>query len=98
MRDIKDCMIQGFLSASCDEKLQRKVKEIHKDFQGTEHASDNSWRPQDVYKIKEDIDPIAVIQNALCFVEDMMGIFPNVDKTEINKTIKKLLDKGQENE
>ena len=33
----------------------------------------------DMYKINlENIDPGAVIQNALCHIEKMMGIYPNV--------------------
>ena len=35
----------------------------------------------DVYGLElDDIDPIAVVQNAMCNVEKMMGIFPNIPK------------------
>lgn len=37
----------------------------------------------DIYSIDlEKIDPGAVIQNAVCNIEKMMGIFPNVPKLE----------------
>jgi hypothetical protein len=37
----------------------------------------------DVYKLEmNDIDPIAVVQNAMCHIERMMGIFPNIPKLE----------------
>lgn len=32
----------------------------------------------DVYSIEEELDYIAVVQNALCHIEKMMGIYPNV--------------------
>lgn len=38
----------------------------------------------DIYKIDMNIDPGAVIKNALCYVEKMMGIFPNVPKLKYN--------------
>ena len=34
----------------------------------------------DVYTIERDLDYVAVIQNAICHVEKMMGIYPNVPK------------------
>jgi len=37
----------------------------------------------DVYKIElDDIDPIAVVQNAMCNIEKMMDIYPNIPKLE----------------
>ena len=92
MRDIADCFIQGFLSASCDPILQNKTFEIHKDAK-TKYASKGTWRYQDVYKIKMDIDPLAVVQNALCFVEYYMGIFPNVNEAEAEKAMRELFGK-----
>jgi len=77
-RDLQDCMIQGFLNASDDNDLAKLTFERNEEFKNTEYACKGTWRPQDVYKIKDDLDPLAVIQNALCFVEFYMGIFPNV--------------------
>lgn len=85
MRDVADCIIQGFLAASCNEALQGKTKEIKDEFKGTEYANSNIWRYQDVYKIEADFDPIAVMQNAMCFIEDMMGIFPNLGEKAIKE-------------
>ena len=65
MRDLKDCMIQGFLASSTDPTFQRKTVEINKEFQGTEYANSNTWRPHDLYEMPDDYDPMAVIQNVL---------------------------------
>ena len=78
MRDMHDCIVQGFLDASGNTELQHKTVERNKKFIGTPYENKNDWRDQDVYKIECDFDPIAVIQNALCHIENMMGIFPNV--------------------
>jgi len=37
-----------------------------------------TWMYKDLYVIGNDIDPVAVIQAAACYIERMMGIFPNV--------------------
>ena len=37
----------------------------------------------DVYKIDEDLDPQAVVQCTMCWVEKYMGIFPNIPGMEI---------------
>ena len=48
--------------------------------------TDNPIR-DDIYKIDgEKIDPGAVIQNALCHIEKMMGIYPNVPKLHYDVT------------
>lgn len=40
-----------------------------------------TWRPQDVYKLNWDnIDPLAVSKNLTLEIKKMMGIYPNVDK------------------
>ncbi len=81
MRDLADCMVQGFLRSSMDPEIQDKVVEISDDpdiGKGTKYAAKNTWRYQDMYLDKGDLDPRAVIQNTVCMVEQMMGIFPNV--------------------
>lgn len=83
MRDVADCIVQGFLASSKNTELQRKTKEISEEFKGTEYANKNTWRCSDLYELDmEDLDPVAVIQNTICFIEDMMGIFPNVPAIE----------------
>jgi hypothetical protein len=80
MRDIADCIVQGLLAASPNSEIQNKTVEISDDpdiGKGTKYASKNTWGYQDVYNIG-DVDPLAAVQNAMCFVEHMMGIFPNV--------------------
>lgn len=52
------------------------------DFVSTKVETGN-WRPQDVYKINlGNIDPLAIANNFTCQVEKMMGIFPNIPKSE----------------
>lgn len=82
MRDIADCIVQGFLAASGKQELQDKVFPKD-DFEKTYKKGD--WRYEDVYKIEMDIDPQAVIQNAMCFIESYMGIFPNCGKINLQE-------------
>jgi hypothetical protein len=77
--EIADCIIQGFLAASGDARLQHRVVELDKSMLGSEYANNGMWVQEDVYKIDFDnIDPIAVVQNAVCHIEGIMGIYPNV--------------------
>ena len=65
MRDIRDCIVMGFLDAGGIEK---------------EHPV---W--DDVYSLECDFDPLAVASNAICHIEKMMGIFPNIPKPKENE-------------
>jgi len=68
MRDVHDCIIMGMISASTEGKDQDKV-------------GDMTWCANDVYKLPwDEMDPIACVQNAMCNIEKMMGIYPNVPK------------------
>ena len=80
MRDIADCFVQGFLAASGISELADKTIALDTD---EANYKTGDWRYEDVYKIKNDLDPQAVIQMAMCFVEKYMGIFPNVGKIEL---------------
>lgn len=77
MRDISDCIVQGFLSASGNGDLQHKC--FAKDDEERPWMK-GDWRHDDIYHVDSDVDPGAVIQNALCYVESYMGIFPNVKR------------------
>lgn len=66
MRDISDCIAMGMLESSLSSALYDTV--LH-----------GTWVYNDLYAIDlARIDPVAVIQNAMCNVEKMMGIFPNI--------------------
>ena len=69
MRDIADCFIMGWLQASPDSDIQAKV-------------GLGTWAYGDVY-LAGDVDPIAVEQNMACWIERMMGIFPNIPTGDI---------------
>ena len=92
MRDISDCIVQGFLATSGIEELQNKTKELNNELKGTKYENKNNWRYQDIYKIKCDFDPLAVIQNTICYIEDMMGVYPNISKLERENIIKEIFE------
>jgi hypothetical protein len=69
MRDVSDCIVRGFLAASALDRREAGIPE-----------HENPCL-DDIYQIDlAKIDPGAVIQCAMCEVEKMMGIFPNVPK------------------
>lgn len=66
MQDISDCIAMGMLESSTNSALSDTVRR-------------GIWTYNDLYAIDlNEIDPLAVIQNALCNVEKMMGIYPNI--------------------
>jgi len=65
MRDISDCICKGWFVAAGQQ----------------DNVDAELWRYNELYKIEGDLDPMAVIQNATCEIEKMMGIFPNIPKT-----------------
>lgn len=71
MRDVCDCMAMGLLDASCIETLQESVDK-------------GTWTYNDLYQL-EDFDPVAAIQCMACRMEEMMGIYPNVQGMKGNK-------------
>jgi hypothetical protein len=87
MRDVADCIVQGFLAASGNTELYRKT--IPMDEDDIDYKT-GDWRYEDVYKIPTNIDPQAVIQNTMCFIEKYMGIFPNVKPFKMEDLHKEL--------
>jgi hypothetical protein len=52
---------------------------------GGDYRENPIW--DDVYKLNfEDIDPIAVVQNAMVNIEKMMDIYPNVEPLEFKES------------
>jgi len=91
MRDISDCIIMAMIESSpppqeywdrwCE--LYNNPETLKAEQEKFPHAKVKlgTWRPQDVYKLDwTTIDPLAIIQNATCHIEKMMGIFPNLPK------------------
>ena len=71
MRDIRDCMLRGFVLAHIYEGENREIiEEAFKGEKGTINSSD-------LFRMVGDVDPVAVMQNTLCEIEKVMGIFPN---------------------
>lgn len=62
-RDVCDCFVIGWLSAS---SIGQKLLE-------SREVSYN-----DVFQCDDDVDPLAVMQNMACEMEKRQGIYPNV--------------------
>lgn len=76
MRDLADCVARAFVDSTLaivmdeDEELAERLRQGRKD--GTLNYND-------LYKLPIDrMDPVALIQNITCQVEDAMGIWPNL--------------------
>mgnify|MGYP001561978832 FL=1 len=68
MRDVVDCLVQGFLLSSGPGEPYSK-------------AINGTWIQEDIFKVDlHSLDPMAVAQNMLCCIERYMGIFPNIPK------------------
>ncbi len=68
MRDVVDCLIQGFLLSNGPGESYSK-------------AINGTWIQEDVFNLDlGQLDPMAVAQNMLCCIERYMGIFPNIPK------------------
>lgn len=74
MRDIADCINRAFALASGMENP-------------TQYGDADDGKLVDLYTLDlSNVDPGAIIQNAMCEVERMMDIFPNIPKiTESNR-------------
>lgn len=73
MRDMCDCYIRGWMLAA-GHILPKKYREAEKGEKAK--LNTNDLFGFDLNKV----DPLAAMQNMMCEVERMMGIFPNVPK------------------
>ena len=86
IRDISDCIVMGAIDSSFDGS-----PELYNSLNDDGYATSEI-----LYKIDWDkIDPVAVIQNALCHIEKRMGIYPNVPELSAENAINELF--GDEN-
>ena len=70
IRDVVDCLVQGFLLSSWPGELYSK-------------AVNGTWIWEDVFKLDLDtLDPMAVAQNMACCIEKYMGMFPTLERVE----------------
>lgn len=79
-RDLYDCMIRGYVLSHSSFKgatLEPEPSnfELISEAKKGEYAQLNS---NDMFTMVGGVDPLAVIQNTLCEVEKMMGVFPNI--------------------
>ena len=80
---IAECFLRGMLDGATYYNLDEKgelTNNIRSEFLEYHHLIDL------IYKVKwlTDFDPVAIVQNASCHMEKVLGIFPNVPglKTE----------------
>ncbi|KKL81394.1 hypothetical protein LCGC14_1995240 [marine sediment metagenome] len=75
-RDLADCMVKAFVnSAGSDVEDEGLRDELYR------RAEDGTLNYNDLYKLDlSEMDPLALVQNTMCRVEKMMGIYPNVPK------------------
>lgn len=76
MRDIQDCIVQGIISSSPNPQQQIKAFPLTIT-ESVYHTGD--WEYLDIYEETSELDLGAVIQNTLCYIEDYMGNYPNVE-------------------
>jgi hypothetical protein len=75
-RDLRDCYIRAIcLSAGIDNETE---------YQEALKGEDALLEENVVYRLKGNIDPMAIFQNMTCEVEKLMGIYPNVPKLSLN--------------
>ncbi len=75
-RDLADCIVKAFIdSANGDTEDKQLRDELYL------RVEDNTLNYNDLYKLDlSEVDPIALIQNTICRVEKLMGIYPNIPK------------------
>lgn len=75
IRDICDCILRGTLLANAHN---------HKDFYEEASKGEKAdLAPTDLYHASfHNVDPVAVIQNIMCEIEKMMGIYPNIPELQ----------------
>ena len=75
MRDVADCFNRAFALATGMENP-------------SQYSDADDGKLVDLYTLDlSDADPGAIIQNAMCEIERMMGIFPNLPNLKENKNV-----------
>ena len=80
MRDIRDAYIRAFIiSHPCykDGTLEQ-IQPNYTLYEEALKGPNACICENDVFTLKGDVDPIAVVQNLTCELEKLMGIFPNI--------------------
>lgn len=84
-RDLRDCFVRAFIQSHAVYK-SGSLEPVQPNFALSREAEkgENACLCEgDVYSLKGDIDPIAVVQNLCCEVEKIMGIYPNVPRLTV---------------
>lgn len=73
-RDLRDAYIRAYcLSCGVDNPAH---------YAEAEKGENAALCENDIFALKGDVDPMAVVQNLCCEIEKLMGIYPNVPKLE----------------
>ena len=78
-RDICDCVALALLTVGGSSDMYAKIRKFEEDVSG-----EANWSYNDLYSGELDynkMDPVALLQSVLCFVERYEGIFPNIPKS-----------------
>lgn len=86
-RDLYDCMIRGYIlshSSFKDSTMEPEASnyDLISEAKKGPFAQLNA---NDMFGMKGSVDPLAVIQNTLCEVEKLMGIFPDLPNYKVGR-------------
>lgn len=72
-RDLADCIVQAFIDAAGFSIKNKQLRdELYR------RTGDGTLNYNDLYKLDlSQMDPLALITNTMCRVEERMGIYPN---------------------
>ena len=80
-RDLADCVAKAFVDASSTDQGSEEEQD-----EWIRRADDGTLSYNDLYRLDlSKMDPVALIQNVCCRVEEAMGIFPNIPRLECDE-------------
>lgn len=77
MRDLRDAYVRAYCMAMG--ATHESNMPFYDEAEKGEHAA---LCENDIFRLKGDVDPLAVCQNLTCEIERLMGIFPNLPPSE----------------
>jgi len=85
IRDLCDCIVRSIFLCSHKSITDSGNKYLQNLCESAEKGEYSDMiKPSDLYTIELDaLDPVAVIQTVMCEIEKMMGIYPNIETSQI---------------
>ncbi|SOY56805.1 hypothetical protein [Cupriavidus taiwanensis] len=90
-RDLRDCFLRAFVQSHSVYR-DGTIEPLQPNHALSNEASKGERAcicEGDIYALKGDFDPIAVVQNLCCEVEKLMRIYPNVPRLRAEKGVSK---------